>query len=144
MQIKCPQCNQNLRVSENAAGKKAKCPSCGTLLKIPAKICPGIVGFISIPIITRLFPPQDYGNYSLVMATVMVLTTFMGWLPMSIVRFYPAFEKNKKLDIFANNIVNSTLISILIIIPVFIVFFLFIQTRLTSKLYLLEKLSIIS
>jgi O-antigen/teichoic acid export membrane protein len=53
----------------------------------PAQIVPGIVGFVSIPIITRLFSPQDYGNYSLAIAAVMVLTTLLGWVPVSIIRF---------------------------------------------------------
>jgi len=67
-----------------------------TVKYLPAQIAPGIVGFISIPIITRIFLPQDYGKYSLVMATVMVLTALVGWLPMSIIRFYPAYERDKK------------------------------------------------
>ncbi|GAG39100.1 unnamed protein product, partial [marine sediment metagenome] len=72
---------------------------------MPAQVVPGIVGFVSIPIITRLFLPQDYGNYSLVMATVMILTTLLGWLTMSIIRFYPAYERDKKLDYFFGNII---------------------------------------
>lgn len=49
-----------------------------TIKYLPAQIAPGIVGFVSIPIITRIFLPQEYGNYSLAMATVMVLTTLGG------------------------------------------------------------------
>ena len=67
---------------------------------LPAQIVPGIVGFISISVITRIFSPQDYGNYSLAMAAVMVLATLCGWLPMSIIRFYPSYERDKKLDLF--------------------------------------------
>lgn len=82
---------------------------------LPSQIVPGVLGFISVPIITRLFSPQDYGNYSLVMATIGILTLISGWLPTGIIRFFPVYEKNKKLDIFYGNIILTTLFSIMII-----------------------------
>ena len=109
---------------------------------LPALIAPGIVGFVSIPIVTRLFHATDYGYYSLAMATVMVLTTLSGWLPMSIIRFYPAYERDKKLDIFCGNIIKSTFITILAIAVLFSIFLLSIKNYLSSKLYLLMSIGI--
>lgn len=86
---------------------------------LPAKIVPGVVGFISIPIITRLFSPGEYGNYSLVLATVAILSILVGWLSMSIIRFYPAFEREAKLDYFYGNIIKLFFISIFIISVIF-------------------------
>jgi len=103
---------------------------------LPSQIAPGIVGFISIPVITRLFSPQDYGNYSLAMATIMVLTTLAGWLPMSIIRFYPVYERDKKLDLFYGNILRLAFISILVITFLFIIFIFSIKSNISSKLYL--------
>ena len=54
---------------------------------LPSQIIPAVVGFISIPVITRLFPPRDYGNYVLIMATTGVLLTLTGWLSILIIRF---------------------------------------------------------
>jgi O-antigen/teichoic acid export membrane protein len=104
---------------------------------LPAQVVPGIVGFISIPIITRLFVPEDYGNYTLVMATVAVLTTILGWLPTSIIRFYPAYERNRKLDMFYGNIINLNFISILAITLIALICLYSIKTQISSKLYLL-------
>ena len=101
---------------------------------LPAQIAPGIVGFISIPVITRIFSPKDYGNYSLAMAMIMVLTTLAGWLPMSIIRFYPVYERDKKLDLFYGNIVKLTFISLLVITFTFIIFIFIIKTHISSKL----------
>jgi O-antigen/teichoic acid export membrane protein len=109
---------------------------------LPAQIVPGIVGFISIPIITRLFSPQDYGNYSLVMATVMVLVTLLGWLPMSIVRFYPAYERDEKLGIFYGNVVKLTLISLVLVSVIFFIILLAIKAHLSEKLYVLMNIGI--
>ena len=55
----------------------------------PARIAPATMGFIAVPILTRFFAPEDYGNYALVMTTVSVLALIVGWLSMSIIRFYP-------------------------------------------------------
>lgn len=88
----------------------------GDLLKyLPSQIVPGVIGFISIPIITRLFVPQDYGRYNLVMAAVMVLVTLLGWLPASIIRFYPSYERDNKVDVFVTSIIWLTFISIAVI-----------------------------
>lgn len=79
-------------------------------LYLPAKVIPAIVGFISIPVITRLFSPEDYGNYALVMATINILVLLMGWLSMSVLRFYPAYEKNNKSIEFSSSIMKLFLI----------------------------------
>jgi len=109
---------------------------------LPAQIAPAIVGFVSIPIITRLFAPEDYGNYSLVMATVMVLTTLVGWLSMSIIRFYPAYERDNKLDFFCGNILRLTFISILVITLIFIILLFSLKVYISSTLYLLMSVGI--
>lgn len=109
---------------------------------LPALIAPGIVGFVSIPIVTRLFHASDYGYYSLAMATVMVLITLSGWLDMSIIRFYPAYEKDKKIDIFCGNIIKSTFITVFAITVLFVIFLFSIKTHISSKLYLLMSIGI--
>ncbi len=101
----------------------------------PAQIVPGIVGFLSIPVITRLFSPQDYGNYSLTIATVMVLTTLLGWLPMSIIRFYPAYETEKRLDIFYGNVIKLETLSILIVTAIFGLMLFFAKAYFSPELY---------
>lgn len=63
---------------------------------IPAQIIPAVMGLIAIPIITRVLSPEDYGNYVITIATVSVFVTIVGWLSMSIIRFYPAYERDGK------------------------------------------------
>lgn len=109
---------------------------------LPAEIVPGIAGFISIPIITRLFHPANYGNYILVMATVLIMTTLLGWLPMSITRFYPAFERDNKLNIFYRNIITLAFISILVITLPYVLILYLIKNNLSSKLCLLMHVGI--
>lgn len=112
------------------------------LVYIPAQIAPGIVGFITIPIVTKLFPPESYGDYSLVMATVTVLATIVGWLPMSIIRFYPAYEKENKSKAFIGSVIQLTIISVLVISLLAVIFLLAFKNHLSSQLYFLGGIGI--
>ncbi|MGZ5491462.1 MAG: lipopolysaccharide biosynthesis protein, partial [Nitrososphaeraceae archaeon] len=105
---------------------------------LPSTIIKGIAGFASIIIITRLFPPDDYGIYSLVWATVNILILLIGgWLSMSIIRFYPKFEKDDNLNYFKSNIIVLAFISILIIGTLFYICILIIKIWITEKIYIL-------
>lgn len=112
----------------------------GNLLKdmvkyLPAQVVPGIVGFISIPIITHLFPPGEYGNYILVMATISMFSTIVGWLSLSIIRFYPAYERDKKLDEFYGTVLKMTFISILVFSFIFSILLLVLKSHISARLY---------
>jgi len=110
---------------------------------LPAQIIPGVVGFISIPIVTRLFSPGDYGIYSLVLATVTILSMLVGWLPMSITRFYSAFEREEKLDYFYENVIKLFFISILIISVIFCAALFTVKQLLSNQLYRLMYIGLI-
>ena len=112
------------------------------LVYIPAQIAPGIVGFITIPIVTKMFPPESYGNYSLVMATVTVLATIVGWLPMSIIRFYPVYEKGNKSKAFIGNIVHLTVLSVLFISLLSFIFLFALKSHLSPQMYFLGCIGI--
>ena len=102
---------------------------------LPAQIIPALVGIISIPIITRLFSPEEYGNYVLVMSTVILFSTIVGWLSMSIIRFYPAYERDNKLNEFYNSIIKLTIVSILILSLAFSIVLLFTKPYIKTILY---------
>jgi O-antigen/teichoic acid export membrane protein len=79
---------------------------------LPSQIVPGLVGLVSIPVVTHIFPPQEYGDYSLAAATVMILTTCFGWLPTSVIRYYPAYERDGRLAAFHATILRLAAITI--------------------------------
>jgi len=110
---------------------------------LPAQIVPGIVGFISIPIITRLFTAGEYGNYILVIATVGVLSTVIGWLPMSIIRFYPVYERDRRLGEFYGNTIKLTIISILVVSIIISAILLVLKARISAGLYSLMWIGIL-
>ena len=106
------------------------------LLKyLPAQIAPATLGFIAVPIITRLFTPSDYGEYALVMATVSVMAIAVGWLSMSIIRFYPAYEKEGRLGEFHASVVKLLLVSVAIVSAVFVGVLLVIRSSVSEQLW---------
>jgi len=105
-----------------------------TVKYIPSLVVPAIVGLIFIPIVTRLFPPADYGDYVLILSTITILSTLASWLSMSVIRFYPAYEQNKKLDIFYSTTLKWLSIS------VFGISILFLSILLISKNYVSQNL----
>ncbi|HBY58147.1 MAG TPA: hypothetical protein DEG96_09905 [Candidatus Atribacteria bacterium] len=110
---------------------------------LPSQIVPAMVGIISILIITRLFPPGDYGNYVLVMASISVFSTLVGWLSMSIIRFYPIYKRDEKLEQFYANIIKLSIISIGIISFIFSTILLFTKSYIPSGLYFLMWIGVI-
>ncbi len=78
----------------------------------PSYIAPAIVGFITIPIVTHLFPAKIYGNYVLVVVTVSILSIIAGWVSMSVIRFYPAYKRDLKLDEFYGTVIKLIILSI--------------------------------
>lgn len=68
---------------------------------LPSQIVPGLAGLVLLPIITRLFPPEDYGNYVLVryMLTIMGTLT-VGWLAAAIIRLHSVYSVNNTLHEF--------------------------------------------
>ncbi|MBN2144939.1 MAG: lipopolysaccharide biosynthesis protein [Candidatus Aureabacteria bacterium] len=85
---------------------------------IPSGLVPGIISFISIPVITRIFSPAEYGMYSLVMSAIYCCLVIINWLPVSITRFYPQYENDNRLDCFKWNIIFSVAVEMLIILPI--------------------------
>lgn len=109
----------------------------------PSIMIPAIVGIIFLPIVTRLFPPVDYGNYVLVMVTISILSTLAGWVSMSVVRFYPAYEKKGESENFTGMTIILSFLSILIISTISLIVFLVTKKLIPRDLYYLLNVGVI-
>jgi len=109
----------------------------------PSKVVPAIVGIIALPIITRLFSPTDYGNYILVIATVSILSTLAGWIGISIIRFYPAYEKEKRILEFTDLVIKLSFLSIFIISIIALCILLFLRGHISINIYHLMTIGIL-
>ncbi|MBN2169496.1 MAG: oligosaccharide flippase family protein [Actinobacteria bacterium] len=64
-------------------------------------ILSALIGFLAVPILTRIFSPYDYGIYALVTTTIVLVSPlFHSWFISSAVRYYPEYEKRGELDVF--------------------------------------------
>ena len=110
---------------------------------LPAQVVPAIVGFFSIPIITRLFLPADYGTYALVLATVSIFSAIAGWLSMSIIRFHPVYEREGELEEFYGIVIKLLLISVILLSFIFIAILFLSQAYISNNLYHLMRIGVL-
>lgn len=113
-----------------------------TLKYLPARIIPAVIGIIAIPIVTRLFHPTDYGNYALVISTVTILSALVGWVSMGIIRFYPAYERDGKLNKFYTTTTKCLFLSIGILTLLFYIGLLLSKNFISKDLYKLMYVGI--
>jgi len=111
---------------------------------LPAKIAPAIVGIVAIPVVTRLFPPGEYGDYILVMITVSFLGGITsGWLSDSVIRFFPAYEKKAKLGEFYSTTLAFAFISIIVISLLFLGVLFLIEDKISTNLASLMRFGVL-
>jgi len=85
-----------------------------TLLYIPSKIIPGLLGFFSLIMYTRLLKPEEYGRYTLVITIMSFLIVFIfSWLEQSVLRFNKKYEDNSK-EFF------STILTVTVYLSIFL------------------------
>lgn len=110
---------------------------------IPAKAVPGLVGILSLPLITRLLDPAEFGNYVLVTATTSIFSIFIGWLSMSIIRFYPIYQKEEQLDTFYNTVLILIYISIIFTTIFFMITIYLLRNRFPDELNQLMRIGVL-
>ena len=63
-----------------------------SLLYLIARGLPGVIGFFTLAVYTRLLPPELYGHYALVLAGVNLANAVLfQWLRLGLLRFLPAY-----------------------------------------------------
>lgn len=102
---------------------------------LPAQVVPGLVGLVSIPVVTRMFPPGEYGDYNLAAATVMVLSTLFGWLPTSVIRYYPAYEREGQLAVLNATVIKLAAITLAALTIVYYAPLLTLRARMSVGLW---------
>lgn len=67
-----------------------------SVLYLFARGLPGLIGFLSIAVFTRLLSPETYGRYALVVAGVGFFNVvFFQWLRLALLRFMPSYLDNQ-------------------------------------------------
>jgi O-antigen/teichoic acid export membrane protein len=101
----------------------------------PAYSIPALIGLITIPIMTELFSPEDYGLYVLVTATISVLTTMADWPVSSVIRYYAAADRDNRLGSLKASTMAGFLLPLMLISGIFYVIVSLAKTALGEHLY---------
>lgn len=100
-----------------------------TLIYLPSKLFPSLLGIISLSLYTRIFSAKEYGDYSLFISTTSILIIFTSsWINSSNLRFFSEYKNKNQLKLF-----YSTSFFLLIMVT----FLISITTLAFSKLLLL-------
>jgi O-antigen/teichoic acid export membrane protein len=85
-----------------------------TLIYIPAKIFPAIMSVVGVVLFTRLFSPEEYGKYVLVITTTTILTAILSqWMIQATLRYRAQY-----IGINQGTVFNRNLLTILFLLTV--------------------------
>jgi O-antigen/teichoic acid export membrane protein len=114
------------------------------LTYLPSKLLPALTGFISAPILTRLFLPDEYSNYVLALGVSDFLYALAcSGLGSSVLRFFPAYKAKSELSVFFATIGGSVGIIITVVSAVSFSILYLLRGNLPVALYPLLQISII-
>jgi O-antigen/teichoic acid export membrane protein len=83
-----------------------------TIIYIPVFLTPALINIVLLMVFTRFFPPKEYGDYTIVVNTTIILSSFLAqWILLSVQRFRPEYRKNGTLTEF-NRHLNHLLLYI--------------------------------
>jgi O-antigen/teichoic acid export membrane protein len=81
-----------------------------TLSYLPAMVVPAALSIVTASVFTRMFAPEEYGRYALVLAAATVASTVLsGWLQQSALRYLPRYKAAGELTDFVVKLVVMSL-----------------------------------
>jgi O-antigen/teichoic acid export membrane protein len=82
----------------------------------PSQFLPALTAFITTPILTRLFPPAEYGYWAMATSVSAFLVALaVSGFGSAVIRFYPAYKAKADLKIFFATISGSVGVTITIV-----------------------------
>ena len=102
----------------------------------PSSFIPALIGFLTIPFLSKIFDPADYGNYILVISIVNVLGIVINAIcGDSTVRFFSVYEAREKLKSFYDSVIVLYIFLSALISIIFLLVLQIIQQDINPDLY---------
>ena len=117
-----------------------------SLIYLPTRVIPAIIGILLIRILTTAFSPKEYGHYQIALSTFGLIRVFSTiWLSTSVTRFFLSHRKINQENIFFStlfvcSIISAMSVSLLGLLINAMVF----KTRLEPVLFSLINLAIVA
>lgn len=81
------------------------------LAYVPIKLMPAITGLLGIIILARNLAPEEYGRYSVVITTALLLVQLAGsWISSSVLYLFPEYSDEKNRSEFRRQTINLQLL----------------------------------
>ena len=101
----------------------------------PSQLLPALTAFITTPILTRLLPPAEYGNWALAASiSAFLVALAVSGFGAAVIRFYPSYEAKSTLTTFFATISVSITAVIVIVAGISYPVLLFFEKKLPSSL----------
>ena len=114
------------------------------LTYLPAKLLPALTAIITVPIFTRLFSPDEYGNYILAFGVAEFLyAAGVTGLASSAMRFYASYEVKSDLSKYFSSMFASTGLMSLLAAALAAVVLVVFRSRINDQLYPLLWVAIV-
>ena len=83
-----------------------------SIVYLPARVIPAVIGIILIRILTTAFSPEEYGHYQIALSTFGLLRVFSAiWLSTSVTRFYLNHKKSSQQSEFFTTLFICSILS---------------------------------
>ena len=117
-----------------------------TISYIPGIILPILIGILIIPIYTRIFSPEEYGNYIALLTIFSVIQALSSsWIGSTIIRFNERYANEKKtIKFISTSILISAFISVFISLIILIVSYFVLSKNYSSLFQMIVWLPIFS
>ncbi len=101
----------------------------------PSQFLPALTAFITTPILTRIFPPAEYGNWALAVSISEFLVALaISGFGSAVIRYYPIYESRSTLGIFFATITGSIALTISLVTCVILLILLLFSSYIPTGL----------
>lgn len=115
-----------------------------TIFYLPAKFVPALFNVIVLPIYTRIFTPDDFGEYALVITgTSLCAEASSEWLRASVLRFYAEYRKEGRITTLYSTIIISLVLCLITVASVGLAIISFFRNMSNTQILALAQVGIL-
>jgi O-antigen/teichoic acid export membrane protein len=110
----------------------------------PAQFLPALTALITTPILTRLFPPSEYGYWALAMSvSAFLVALVVSGFGSAVLRFYPMYKAKSTLNVFFASLVFSNAVILVFVTGVAFLTLFLLRKNLPPLLFQLLPITIL-
>lgn len=115
------------------------------LTYLPTKLLPALTGLITTPILTRLFLPNEYGDWALAVGVSDFLFAFaISGIATAALRFFPAYKAKSDLGSFFTNLLMMTSLIVGVVGALSLMVVILLRGNYSPSLFQLMLISIVT